>query len=295
MPSLLRLCQIIALVLVSLCQHARGSISLIDDLGRTVTLPSVPARIVSLAPSVTETLFALGAGDQIIGVTDFCNYPEETRLKARVGGMVNPNIEVIAALKPDLIVISMEGNIREDFARLTGFGVPVFVTNPRTLNDIRRSIEQLGILTNRVSEATLLTQRFTHRSDSLATLSVVKERRALLFVSLQPLIVAGRNTFLNDMMVRAGAINLAAPTVSTYSVYSRETVITDNPDVILVTSDAVGHVADVDQAYPEWKSLAAVRTHNVFLIDADLISRPGPRAVDGLEALYHIIHFTKGE
>lgn len=268
-----------------------AQISLVDDLQRKLTLDSPAKRVVSLAPSITETLFAIGAGDRVVGVTDYCNYPAEAKTKQRVGGVINPNIETIISLKPDLIVLSMEGNVREDFNKLTSFGIPVFVTNPRNLAGIYTSVAQLGSLTGQSAQAMTLVHSLKMRADSIVlAASSSKSRNALLFVSLQPIIVVGRGTFLAELIELAGGINTAAHTSSTYPAYSREAVLKDNPDVLIFMSGILSNPAELSQFYPEWKTLNAFRRKKIFVIDSDIVSRPGPRAVDGLEMLYKLIH-----
>ena len=274
-----------------LSAQSLSQITLVDDLHRTVSLPTSAQRIVSLAPSITETLFAIGAGNQIVGVTDYCNYPPEAKMKQRVGGIINPNIETIVGLKPDLIVLSMEGNVREDFNKLTSFGIPVFVTNPRNLNGIYKSIEQLGTLTGKTENAQQLVHWLQSRTDSIAKMvAQVKKRAVLFFVSLQPIIVVGKNTFLAELIELAGGINTASKATSTYPTYSREAVLKDNPDVLIFMSDVLSNPTDLVKLYPEWSKLKAFRQKKIFGIDADIVTRPGPRAVDGLEALYKLIH-----
>lgn len=265
--------------------------SLVDDLKRPVTLAGFAQRIVSLAPSTTETLFAIGAGGQIVGITDYCNYPQETKSKPKVGGLVNPNIEAIAGLNPDLILLSMEGNVREDFTRILSLHIPVFVTNPRSLEDIRRTIAQLGELTGHQGTAAMLAARMKVREDSIAGLaSRSAESSVLLFVSLHPLIVAGADNFISEIIRRAGGTNPAAASGISYPVYSREAVLADDPDVILLTSDLSSDIPELIALYPEWRNLRAVRAGKVFRIDADMVSRPGPRAVEGLATVFHLLH-----
>jgi iron complex transport system substrate-binding protein len=269
---------------------AQAQVSVVDDIGCTVTLSSPAHRIVSLAPSITESLFAIEAGDHVVGVTDYCNFPPAARAKAKVGGMTNPSIETIVSLHPDLILLSMEGNVRDDFAALQRFGIPVFVSNPRTLEGIHRSLYQLGMLTGRTVAADSLIKRMRAREDSVHAPAAAQRQRTLFIVSLQPLMVVGRNTFLNELLERSGAENLAARLPSTYPTYSRESFLAENPDVIIVMSDILADVSTLTRLFPEWESLAAVRQHRVHRINADLVSRPGPRAVDGLETLFHILH-----
>ena len=268
--------------------HAHAQVSVVDDLGRTVTLAGVPHRIVSLAPSITETLYALDDGDNVAGVTDFCNYPPEARKKQRVGGITNPSIEAIVGLKPDLILLSMEGNVRDDFDKLTGLGVPVFVTNPRTLAGIHKSIDDLGRLTGKQDTAARLVRTMLAREDSITSL-VTSKKKVMLVVSLQPLIVVGNKTFLSELLERSGGVNIAASSPSTYPTLSREAVIASDPDVVIVMSEVLSDPGELVKLFPEWATLKAFLTHQVYRIDSDIVSRPGPRAVDGLAALYRII------
>jgi iron complex transport system substrate-binding protein len=269
---------------------ASAQVTLTDDLKRPVKLAHVATRVVSLAPSITESLFAIGAGNQIVGVTDYCNYPPAARKISRVGGIVNPSIEAIVALQPDVIIISMEGNLRQDFTTLTSLGVPVFVTNPRTLDDIHRSLSALGRLTGKAVQAESLIQSLKARERVILTRMGQSEPSVVFLVSLQPLIAVGARTFINELLTGAHARNIAASTAVTYPMLSREFVIAADPDVILVTSDLLRDVAQLTALFPEWATLSAVRTHRIFRMDADIVSRPGPRATDGLESLYATIH-----
>ena len=270
---------------------AFAQVTVTDDLQRAVTLTSPVQRIVSLAPSITETLFAIGAGEQIVGVTEYCNYPEQAKAKRKVGGITNPSVETIISLKPDLIVVSMEGNMRSDFDKLTSFGVPVFVTNPRDLNGIYKSIEQLGVLCGKQSIASTVVRAMKAKADSIGRLvQKLKRRSVLFFVSSQPIIVVGKNTFLSQLIELAGGSNTAVRAASTYPTYSREAVLKDNPDVLIFMSDVLVTPDDLPTLYPEWRTLKAWQQKNIYRIDPDIVSRPGPRAVNGLEALFTIIH-----
>ena len=270
---------------------AQHRISVTDDLTRDVTLAQPAKRIVSLAPSITETLFAIDAGSQVIGVTDYCNYPVQAKSKRCVGGVINPNIETIVSLKPDLIVLSMEGNVRDDFNKLKSLGVPVFVTNPRDLKGIYRSIDQLGVLTGKGAKAMQLIRSLHVRADFVAKQAAAGQGSSVLvFVSLQPIMVVGKNTFLAELITLAGGANTAVKASSTYPTYSREAVLKDNPDVLIFMSDVLTNPSDLVAHYPEWSTLKAFQTNRIFSVDPDIVSRPGPRAVDGLEALYTLIH-----
>lgn len=274
-----------------LCSGVHAQIRVVDDLGRTVTLARPAGRIVSLAPSITECLFALGAGDLVKGVTDYCNYPPEARLKQHVGGMINPSIEAVVGLEPDLVVMSMEGNERDDFRRLTSFGTPVFVSNPRTLAGIYSSLRSLGALAGREQSADTLIAGLQSRERAIRKAgSGLLPVRVLLLVSLQPLMCAGSKTFIDELVRAAGGTNLAARARGTYPSYSRENVIADNPQVIVMTSDLLPGQTALTSVFPEWRGIDAVRNNRVYRLDSDLVSRPGPRALNALEKLFHILH-----
>lgn len=282
-----------AIALLIPASPLRAQVSVVDDLQRTVTLRAPATRVISLAPSITESLFAIGAGDRVVGVTDYCNYPAGARQRPRVGGMINPNMEAVVALKPDLIALSMEGNIRDDFRRLTDLGFPVLVTNPRTFEGIYRSIGQLGALTGCADSAARLVAALRAREAALRKEAGRQAVRTLLVVSVQPLLVAGRNTFLHELLEAAGAVNLAAYARGNYPAYSRETVVANNPDVILVTSDAVADPSSLTRQFPEWQIVAAVRHGRIYRVNSDIMTRPGPRALDALESLVHTLHATQ--
>ncbi len=273
------------------CTGVRAQISVVDDLHRPVQIARPAGRIVSLAPSITECLFAIGAGDRVKGVTDFCDYPPEAAHRAHVGGMTNPSIEAVVGLEPDLVVLSMEGNIREDFRKLVSFGIPVYVSNPRMLEDIYGSLGALGTLTGMEENARRLVASLSSREAAVRKAAAGKPPvRVLLLVSLQPLMCAGSNTFIDELVRAAGGINLAARARGTYPSYSRENVIADNPEAIVVTSDILPPDAPLTRLFPEWENVEAVRSGRVFRVDADILSRPGPRALDALERLFQLLH-----
>ena len=270
--------------------RAPAEVTVVDDLGRTVRLARPAQRIVSLAPSLTETLFAISAGDAVAGVTSYCTYPKEATQKPQVGGMINPSLEAIVALRPDLIVLSMEGNVREDFDRLTTLGAAVFVSNPRSLADIQKSIRQLGTLAGRSEDASrLAAEMAAAEADVIAGVSGPKVR-TLLIVSIRPLIVVGGHTFLNELLETAGATNLAARFPATYPTLSREAVVSEDPDLVLVTSEVVADTRLLFEEFPEWTSLKAAQRKRIYRIDADLVSRPGPRSVEALRMIARLVH-----
>ncbi len=283
------------LLLPAVRQSTPGTLTVTDDLGHALSLPGIPRRIVSLAPSLTESLYAIGAGDQVVGVTDYCDYPPDARKKPRVGGMINPNLETIISVHPDLVIMSVEGNQKGDYERLTSLGVPVFISNPRSLEGIYRSLAQLGGLTGKTRAASRVIDSLRAVEDSVRALPHGPPVASLMLVSVRPLMAAGKGTFLNELLVLAGGRNIAGGAASGYPAISRETILADNPHVILATSDIVTSAPELLSLFPEWAATDAARRGRVFVVDANLVTRPGPRALEGLRLLSGIIHGAQAE
>ena len=262
-----------------------------DDVGHSVALQYAPRRIVSLAPSLTEILFFIGADSSVVGVTDYCDYPDAAKRKPRIGGMLNPNIERILALQPDLVLMSGSGNMRSDFEKLTLAGTPVFVSHPRSINDVFKSIVDIGELTGRRRTADSVVSLLQIRRESLVRQAAAKKTETVLMIlSLNPLIAIGPKTFLNELVTLANGQNIVRDSSRAYPVLSREEILRCQPSVIVATNDIVRSIDDILSPYPEWKSLIAIRNRRVAIVDASIVSRPGPRIIDGLESIIHAIH-----
>jgi len=268
-----------------------GTQAVLDDFGVGVHLPRNPQRIVSLAPSVTETLFALGVEGQVIGVTDFCDFPEAARGKPKVGGILNPNIERIVELKPDVVIMSTSGNMRGDYDKLKALGVSLFVTNPRSLNGVLKSIRDLGSLIHREDTADSVVAALRAKLRRLEETTKTKSTpRVLFLLSLNPIVTVGQGAFLDELITLAHGHNISGDAGMPYPMISREEIYIREPEVILATHDVAMSVNEVLAAYPEWSRLPAVRDKRVVLLDANLVTRPGPRIVDALEAIILGIH-----
>ncbi len=262
-----------------------------DGVGRRVKVPAAPKRIVSLAPNTTEILFALGLGDKVVGVTDFCDYPPEAKQKTKVGGMVNPSLEAISFLRPDLVLATVAGNRPETVARLERLGIPVFVVNPEDLQGVFSSIEQVGRATGRREVARVLVQRLRERVEQVTRrVAGLKRPRVLYVLWSDPLIVPGKGTFLDDLIRWAGGESISTGALTPYPLFSLEEVVARAPEVIIVSK---GHGQDDQTLLRRWRdlpTLPAVKAGRLYTIDGDLLNRPGPRIVDGLEALARILH-----
>ncbi len=262
-----------------------------DDLGNAVTLDRPAKRIVSMAPSITETLFALGLDSAVVGVTDYCDYPPQAGTKTRIGGIANPSLEHIATLRPDLILMSVAGNARGDYEKLRELGFGVFATNPTSVEGVFKSLLDLGALTETKELAEQLVARLRAERDSLVTVALSgPSRSVLLLLSLHPIVAVGPQTFLGELLRLANGRNVVEVTTTSYPILNREEILRRQPEVIIVTNDIASNVDQIINTYPEWKNLSAVRKKQIRLVDANLIARPGPRIVGGLRELVKAIH-----
>ena len=259
---------------------------LTDDLGVDVRISPTPQRIVSLAPSITETLFALGLDSAVVGVTDYCDYPPAALNKVRVGGLSNPGFEQIASLNPDLILLSVAGNSQADYNKLSSLGFRLFVSNPSTIGSLFTSIKKIGELTGTGPRADSLLAILRKTQDSLTLTARLRPKKSvLMLVSIRPLIAVGKGTFLHELIEMANARNVAVDAAVSYPIMSREHILTLQPHAIIVMSDVARSPEDIVNAYNEWRTLRAVQSNSVMILDASLLSRPGPRIMKGLELL----------
>ena len=268
----------------------RKVVTIKDDIGRDVSFEKKPERIISLAPNLTEILFSIGCGDKIAGVTSYCNYPPEARSIQKVADLVSVNYEALAAANPDVVFLTVEGNPKESFDKITGMGIKVFVSNPRNLNGIIKTINDFGKITGNEKKAEIESKRILSKIDSLKKkIDPDHKPKVLLLVSISPLMSVGENTYLNEVINMAGCINISATTASNYPVLNREEVLIKNPDYIFVPNDLSNNPLEVLKAYPEWKILSAAKKNNIKLINADIIQRPANRVSEAVEEILNLI------
>ena len=228
----------IALVLLLLgASAACHSESFTDALGRRVVLESEPARIIALAPNITEILFFLGLGERVVGVTAFSSYPPEARSLPKVGSYVDLNVEKIISLAPDLVIGTADGNQPEAVALLEQAGIPVFIVNPRSIRAVMDTVVAVGRLCGVEDRALALARELTRQVDGIIH-SIESRERPLVFlqVNTRPIMTANKDTFLNDLIVLAGGRNLAEHEPITYPRLSLEEVVRRQPDVIIISS-----------------------------------------------------------
>jgi iron complex transport system substrate-binding protein len=257
-----------------------------------VTVPDSPVRVVSLAPSVTEIVFALGQAYRLKGVSQFSDYPPAARALYRVGSYVNPDLERIVALKPDLCIGTRDGNPKALVMRLTQLGIPVYVVAPRTLDSVIETVERIGHLLAADVQARDLAASLRARVDRVAHLVARVKRRPRVFIQIgvSPIVSAGSHTPIDELIERAGGINVVRGGAA-YPRFNREQVLAMAPDVIIITTmvrDA--HFKELKAQWAAFRGLPAAEHHRIYMADADLLDRPSPRLVDGLELLVRLIH-----
>lgn len=260
----------------------------LDDLGRRVSVSKSPSRIISLAPNITETLFALGLGDRVIGVTTYCDFPAEAKTKEKIGDTIKPNLERIIALQPDLVLLSTSSQLEKITHQLDQLAIPVYITNPRTVTEVVSSIRKLGEVTGTSSRAEELASSMQQQ------ISAIKQSeqhpRVLYVLQLSPLITAGKNTFINDLINLAGGISISGEETTDYPQFSRETVIARAPEVIILPESHGSEIVDLESVKKTFVTTPAVKNNRIVTINPDLIDRPGPRIVEGLAELEKKIH-----
>ena len=260
-----------------------------DGLGRRVEVVRRPARIVSLAPSVTEVLYLVGASDRLVGVTIHCDWPTEARKKPKIGDLLNPSAELVLAARPDLVIASTAGNDRSAVLRLGELGLPVFVTAPRTIGGIFETVEQIGRVTGCEAEAAGLVADMRARLDALdRRLSGAPRIRAFFITWFEPLLAPGRGTFENEVLSHAGVDSITSAIPEFYPRYSLEQVLARDPQAILAARHEGNPLPDL-KALPGWQQLDAVKQGRILLV-AEALQHPSPRFLEALEDLARRLH-----
>ncbi len=264
----------------------------IDQLGRTVMLPSRPQRVVSLAPGITEIIYALKCERYLKGVTLYSDYPPAARHLPRVGSYVALDLEKIVALKPDLCIAVKDGNPKRIIDRLDALSIPVYAVNPKNLDAVMDSINEIGSILGAAESGALIVAQMRARIRAVKKNVKLTGHNPRIFfqIGTAPIVSVGTDTYIHELIVLAGGINLTAGNVP-YPRYSREQVIALSPDVIIITAMTKDRL--VDQVLADWQTwpqIPAVRHGRIFIEDPDLFDRPSPRLIDGLEALARRIH-----
>jgi len=261
-----------------------------DDLGRTVRVPTKIDRAISLAPSLTEMIFAIGAGSKLVGVTTYCNYPPETASIQKIGDTQTPNIEKIIALKPQIVFVSTASQLEAFSRTLDEQGIAVYVTNPSNLEEVLADMNKLGELLGTAERAKRLVEQLSERistvessvklADHFAAETGGNRPRVLIQISNEPLFTVGRDSFLTGLIDQAGGVSVTKDVPSGYPKLSKEMAAAANPDVIILSDSE-----DNREPNAVFADSNAVKKGRVYRINADILSRPGPRLVDALEEI----------
>jgi len=279
--------------LVAGCQPQFQPGTYTDDTGRAVTIDQIPQRIVSHVPSITETLFALGLSEKVVGVSDYCDYPEAAELKPSVGSYFNPSIENIVALDPDLVLTDGHS---ESIKGLESLGITFFVVDPKDIEGIFKDIELLGKITGTKKRAEELVKDMQDNISQVITLMEDAPKVKVFYIidatDLTLPWTVGPGSFADALITMAGGKNIAAKAQGAWVQFNLEEVVSSDPEIIILTAKhgTAFTLPETLKAHPAWRGTTAVRQDRICTIDGDLVDRSGPRIVQGLEGMARIIH-----
>ena len=269
-----------------------SSLKFKDEVGREMIVPFPPKRIVSLAPNVTEILFTLGLDEEVVGDSIHCNFPEKAKTKPRIGSYINLDFERIISLKPDLVLATGAGNTREMVERLEKLGFPTYVIFPKNFDGILLSIEHIGQVVDRKTEAIRIVREIEKRKEKVIDLTRSLPRpRVFLQIGEAPIVTAGRGSFADDLIRLSGGENVAGDEKKLYPRFGMEEIIKRAPEIVLIsTHNPKADYQKILHDWSKWETIVAVKNGRIYLIDSDLIDRPSPRIIDGLEEMARIFH-----
>jgi iron complex transport system substrate-binding protein len=269
----------------------------VDDSGYTLQLDGVPKRVVALAPSLVEIICAVGGDSLLVGVSSYSDFPPHVKSLPIAGSYVAPNIEQIVALHPDLLVMVMEGPPKESVARLRELGIKTAVLRSGRVADIPKNIRWLGDVLGRSDSAAQVAAVIERSYDAVkAVVAGLPKPRALYAIALDPVITAGRTSFINDLITDAGGVNIAGDLDAPYPRMTLETIIERRPDIIFFGGEGMGSLAATKTQlafWRRWPSIPAVSNDGLREINRDLINRPSPRIAESLAELAGTLHPEK--
>lgn len=269
----------------------QNGVSVKDDLGAVHRFEKIPQRIITLAPNLTEMIYDLGLEKKLAGNTLYCDYPEAANKIEKVGNLLTVNYEKIVTLKPDLVLITVEGNTKETYDKFHQLGIKIFVSNPRNYEGIKKTYSDLGKIFQ-IEET--VNNKIAVWDSTLARISVSAknyiQKSAMFVIDLKPLMLAGKNTFLNELLQICGLKNIAGDSPVNYPMFSREEILKRDPDYIIYPAGGDDSISKIKNAYPEWSRMKAIKNNNVIFVDWNLYSRPGPRFTDAVNDLFTRLH-----
>jgi len=277
------------ILLMSLATPCLASRTVKDGLGRTVEIPDHPHRVVCLIPSVVDIVYSLGAGADVVAISDFTKYPAEAVQKPSIGLPLSPSIETIVALHPDLVIGSGDLNVVESAGSLQRLGVPVFMVDPHGIEGIYASILSLGKALNREREANTLVARLRARVEAVKARVAGKPKlRVLMAIWYDPVMTIGKKAFISELIEAAGGRSVTDDIAQEWSEMSLESIVSRQPEALLFIKGSK-LTAEELKIRPGWEHVEAVRRGRVFYVD-DRIQYPSPAAFDALEELANQFH-----
>jgi len=264
---------------------------IVDDLDSSFYFASVPQKVITLAPNLTEMIYELGVDSFLIGNTTYCNYPENAKGVTKIGDLLTVDYEKIMSLNPDLIFITVEGNSKNTYDKLKEYGFRVFVSNPRSYNGIKKTFTDFAKIFKKEKLAKTKIKQWDSIVNTIRTNSAKYDSASAMFlISIKPIMLAGGKTFVNEFLKFCGLQNIATSSQVNYPLFSREEIVSKNPEWIIHSFMQKDITNDIKKAYPEWKNLNAIKEGNIIAVDPDLFFRPGPRFVIALQDLYNKLH-----
>ena len=264
---------------------AASQVRVTDDAGRTIELKAPAQRVISLAPHMTELMFAAGAGSHLVGAVEFSNYPEAAKSIARIGDSASLDLERIVELKPDLILVWQHGNAQRQLDKLLGLGIPVFYNQPDRLGQVARSIEKLGRLAGTEAVASAVASAYVAREAQLRKHYAGRAPVGVFFqIWEKPLMTVNKDHIISDVIQLCGGRNVMGDLKQLAPVISTEAVLEADPEVIAGGTGEPNTRGSLDE-WKAWPRILAVKRDNLFVIDADLISRFSPRILDGAQRM----------
>ena len=284
--------KLVALLLaLGLALATQYPLTVTDDLGRKVTLPAEPQRIVVMLPSATETLCAIGACEKIVATDKFSDWPPEVKKLPKAGGLYDPNVELIVSLKPDLVIASKYGKLVE---RLAKVGIPAYAVKTETYEDIFKTARKLGLLVNREAEAEALVARIQKEVYALESKAAKAKTRPSVYYEIDPTpYTVGPDSFIGVLIQKARGKNIVPRKLGLFPKISPEFVVAKNPEVIILGDAPYGVTLEKIKARPGWDRIRAVKEGRVCELkkeETNVVHRPGPRVAQGLRVLIRCIH-----
>jgi len=263
-------------------------ITIVDGYGNEIEFDKPVEKIISIAPSFTETIFALGAGERLVGVTSYCNYPEEAKEIDIIGDFEGPNLERVIEKNPDVVVsLSMA---EDQKSKLEDAGIKVFLQDSQNLDEVFESIKSLGIILGLQEEALTLTDNMASKKESIEKKVANFESKKVFYeVWSEPLMTAGPGSITNELIVLSNGDNIAYDSQSLYPEYSLELLVDRNPEVYLTADDGFKTVEDIKNR-SGYENIRAIKNNKIYMLHPDIVSRTGPRIIDGLEMIAQAIH-----